>query len=120
MKATVRQDVTTRVITLEVRDVPDVDGTKSWHSEGATWKMFRPDHVTITTVNGETDEVKASGPLILKSGEPSTAQRGDKTWSPDNIWSIGERLSTAPSWLRRLVAEAPAGVTLWDDPGQPS
>jgi hypothetical protein len=115
MKATVRQDVTTRVITLEVRDVPDVDGTKSWHSEGATWKMFRPDHVTITTVNGETDEVKASGPLILKSGEPSTAQRGDQSWS-----KYTRPLNTAPSWLRRLVAEAPAGVTLWDDPGQPS
>ena len=50
MQATVTHDTTTRIITLEVSSVPDWDATRSWQARP---RVIRPDHVTITIVDGQ-------------------------------------------------------------------
>ena len=113
MRATVRHDTTERTITLEVSGVADIDATRSWHSMS---RVFRPDHVTVRTVDGELREVKASGPLVLKSGQVSASVRQDQSWHPDGRWGIGDKLSAAPDWVRQLAQEAADGVTSWTSP----
>lgn len=107
MRASVRNDTTTRIITLEVSGVPDVDITENWHHRD---RLIRPDHVTLQLTDGEVREVKASGPVVRKDGSPG-GQRGDATWRTGRY----ERrtLDGAPEWVHTLVREAPEGVTDW-------
>lgn len=114
MRGSVRKDITTRIITVEVSGTEDMDATERWHAKP---RIFRPDHVTIRTVDGELCEVKASGPLVLKSGGVSVnSLRENQTWHPDGAWDTGHKLSEAPEWVQRLAQEAPAGVTSWASP----
>lgn len=112
MRASVRDDTTTRIITLEVSGVPDVDVTENWHHRP---RMIRPDHATIRLVNGQFREFNASGPVVKVNGEPG----GNRdTWK---CYETGERfqrdtLDQAPEWVRTLVREAPEGVTAWTAP----
>ena len=93
-------------IQLDVEDVPDIDVTQSWHRKP---RVFRPDHVTIVFSNGQISSVNVSGGLVLKSGRPSTEVR-------DNVrWYSPAELTRMPEWVKRLVDEAPSGVTTWRD-----
>ena len=113
MRATVRHDTTERTITLEVSGVADIDATRSWHQLP---RVFRPDHVTVRTVDEELREIKVSGPMVLKSGQVSASVREDWSWHPDTGWGTGDKISTAPEWVRTLATQAPAGVTSWTAP----
>lgn len=116
MRATVTDDITTRIIVLEVSGVPDVDVTQSWHN---TPRIIRPDHVTIRIVDGEVKELKARGPLVRKSGQPGLSS-STMSWWPDGAPYQDHRLAGAPEWVRTLWTEAPAGVTSWSaEPAQP-
>lgn len=117
MRASVREDSTTRVITLEVSGVPDVDTTKSWQTKP---RVFRPDHVTIRLVDGEVQEVKASGPFVLKSGGTSDKMREVQSWTRTPGSVRGNKLEQGPEWVQTLAREAPAGVTWWStEPARP-
>jgi hypothetical protein len=108
MRAAVKQDTTTRVITLEVQGVPDVDVTRHYHRKP---RIFRPDSVTIQLVDGEVNRVKASGGLVLKSGAASTEVEEKEEWTTGLYGSAN--LADAPEWLALLVKDAPHGVTTW-------
>lgn len=109
MRATVKNDRTERVITLEVSGTPDLDVTETWHHKPRT---IRPDYVDITVVDGEFRRIEASGPLVKNDGTPG---RNRDTWKCAASGARYERvtLDTAPEWVRTLVREAPAGVTSW-------
>jgi hypothetical protein len=109
MQAAVHTDGTVRTIRIQVKDVPDVDVTRHWHRKP---RIFRPDSVVITLVDGEVRDAKVSGGLVLKSGKVSTEVVESETWARFT-WSA--RLSEAPAWLARLVDESPSGVTSWRD-----
>jgi hypothetical protein len=114
MQGSVRHDTTTRVITVEVREVADIDATRSWHQLP---RVFRPDHVTIHTVDGELKKITASGPLVLKSGAVSASVREDWSWYPAGTGlADGDRFDHAPDWVRTLAEQAPNGVTSWASP----
>jgi hypothetical protein len=110
MRAAVETDGTVRTIRLSVADVPDVDVTRHWHRKP---RIFRPQSVVITLVDGEVSQAKVSGGLVLKSGQPSTEVGESETWAR-SAWSTA-KLTEAPAWLKRLVDEAPSGVTAWRD-----
>jgi hypothetical protein len=108
MRAAVRKDITTRIITLEVQNVPDVDVTRSYHRKA---RIFRPDSVIIRLVDGNVGHVDVSGGLVLKSGAASTEVREHEEWSAGS-WAPC-KLADAPEWLALLVKDAPHGVTTW-------
>ena len=110
MRATVKHDTTQRTIRLDVSGVPDVDATKSWNQ---LRRLIRPDEVWIKLVDGELREIKVSGPMVLKSGQLSASVRENWSWHPDSRWGTGDKISTAPEWVRTLATEAPNGVTSW-------
>lgn len=115
MRASVTTDTTTRTIVLEVSDVPDVDATKSWQRKA---RVFRPDTAVIRIVDGQVVELKTAGYMILNAGQLSTKVRETMSWHPDDGWGLGQKLSTAPDWVRTLWTEAPAGVTSWSAPAE--
>ena len=108
MQAAVRQDQTVRTITLGVHGVPDIDVTRSYHRKT---RIFRPERVVITLVDGKVSRVVTSVGLVLKSGRASTEVRENEEWTVKG-WS-GTKLTDAPEWLALLIAEAPQGVTTW-------
>lgn len=108
MRAAVTKDRTTRVITMEVRDVPDIDVTTYQRKP----RIFRPDTVIVELVDGKMSSVRIMGGLVLKSGEASDLVREAATYYPDDTWA-SPRMSEAPKWLQPLVADAPTGVTTW-------
>ena len=110
MKASVTRDDTTRIITVEVSDVPDVDVTAGYHRKP---RVFRPERAVIRTVNGQVREIKVSGGLVLKSGKTSPEVHEDRTWYHDDLKYRDHTLSSAPDWVRTLWNEAPAGVLAW-------
>lgn len=112
MRATVRNDRTTRVIVLEVSGVTDLDASESWHTKP---RMIRPDYITITLVDGEFHEAKAGGPVLKASGEPGLVRA---TWMCGPTGARYERntLDQAPEWVQTMAREAPAGVTAWGQP----
>lgn len=114
MRGSVRNDTTTRIITLEVSGVPDVDVAQSWHRQP---RIMRPEHVTIRIVDAQVKELRAAGPLIRKNGEPGL-QRADTSWWPTDVYGHQRHVDGAPEWVRTLWAQAPAGVTSWSAPAE--
>lgn len=102
MRGEVVKDEVTRVIRVDLKDVPDVDIT-TYHRKP---RIFRPDHVSITILDGTVDRVSLSGYLVLKSGWTSAAVRDSKRW-------YSSELASLPKWLQTVVDEAPKGVTIW-------
>lgn len=112
MRASVQNDMTERVITLEVSGVPDLDVTENWHHKDRT---IRPDFVEITLMNGEFHQLVASGPLLTKDGTPGR-MRG--TWKCARTDARYERrtLDKAPQWVQTLIA----GLALTHTPAEVS
>ncbi len=108
MQAAVKRDTTVRTITVEVVNTPDIDVTRSYHRKP---RIFRPDTVVITQVDGEIQNARVSGGLVLKSGAASTEVRESEKWHTGS-WST-PKLSDAPDWLQAIIDEAPQGVTTW-------
>jgi hypothetical protein len=102
MRGKVVKDNVTRVIRVELADVPDLDIT-TYHRKP---RIFRPDQVSVTLADGEVSRVSLSGYLVLKSGGTSSAVRDSKRW-------YGSELGSLPAWLRTIVTDAPNGVTTW-------
>lgn len=107
MQAQVSHDDTRRTIVIDVSGVPDIDITRSYHKKP---RGFRPDKVSLTLINGALGGVNVSGYLTLKSGGTSDLVRENQRW-----YSVRE-LTELPGWLQLLIEEAPAGVTLWNQP----
>lgn len=109
MRATVQNDRSERVITVEVSGAPYLDVTENWHHKDRT---IRPDYVEIILVDGEFSRFIASGPLLKGNGEPGRVRA---TWKCAASGARFERhtLDKAPEWVQLLVREAPAGVTSW-------
>jgi hypothetical protein len=112
MRATVRNDTTERVITLEVSGTPDLDVTESWHHKDRT---IRPDHLEITMVDEEFRQAVVSGPMVKATGEPGLVRVSWRYAHPDARYER-HTLDKAPEWVQRLVREAPAGVLTWGEP----
>lgn len=112
MRAAVTQDSTVRTIDLEVSGVPDIDVTKTWHRKP---RLFRPEKVTIRVIDGETRNILIKGGLVLKSGAAST-EVGESQDYRSQHYDKARRIEAAPEWVQRLWAEAPAGMTSWDEP----
>lgn len=110
MRAAVETDGTVRTIRVKVEAVPDIDVTRSYHRKP---RIFRPESVVITLVDGVISQAKVSGGLVLKSGAASTEVGESETWRSGS-WST-PKLAEAPAWLARLMDEAPSGVTTWRD-----
>jgi hypothetical protein len=102
MRGSVVKDNLTRVIRVDLEDVPDLDIT-TYHRKP---RIFRPDHVSITLADGTVSRVSLSGYLVLKSGGTSDAVRDSKRW-------YGSELGSLPKWLQAIVTDAPNGVTTW-------
>ena len=102
MRGSVVKDNLTRVIRVDLEDVPDLDIT-TYHRKP---RIFRPDHVSITLADGTVSRVSLSGYLVLKSGNTSDAVRDSKRW-------YGSELASLPKWLQTVVTDAPNGVTTW-------
>jgi hypothetical protein len=112
MRAAVTKDSTVRTIDLEVKGVPDIDVTQTWHAKP---RLFRPRSVTIRVIDGETRNILIKGGLVLKSGEAS-AHVGESRDYRSQHYDKDRRVETAPEWVRRLWNEAPAGVISWNEP----
>ena len=109
MQAAMTKDTTTRVITLEVANAPDIDVTRSYHRKP---RIFRPERVTVNLVDGEMRSVKVSGGLVLKSGAASTEVGESEAFYPVGSWS-SPKIDKAPQWLQMVAAEAPLGILSW-------
>lgn len=109
MRAAVANDTTTRTITLEVANAPDIDVTRSYHRKP---RIFRPERVTVNLVDGEMSSIEVSGGLVLKSGATSTEVGESQTFYPVGGWS-SPQIDKAPQWLQTVAAEAPEGILTW-------
>lgn len=107
MQAQVKSDDARRTIVIDVMDVPDIDVTRSYHKKP---RVFRPDRVGMTFTNGALGGITVSGYLVLKSGGTSDVIRESQCW-----YSVRDE-TTMPGWLQLLIGQAPAGVTLWNQP----
>jgi hypothetical protein len=109
MRATVIMDTTARTIHVKVMFGTDIDVTRSHHCRP---RIFRPDMVTLSLMDGDLSSVKVHGGLVLKSGVASTEVRESETFYPLSSWR-SPKLDKAPEWVQLLAAEAPYGVTTW-------
>lgn len=109
MQGRVKTDrsVRTIVVTIEPGSVPDHDVTRSWHKKP---RVIRPDHLTVVTTNGDLDEVRLSGGLVLKSGAASTEVREVDKW----YGMYGDhKVTDLPEWLSTAVQAVLDGQTVW-------
>lgn len=116
MRASIKEDVTERSVTIEVSDVTHLDVTESWNRRE---RVIRPDRVVVTIVDGELDNVQVSGFLLLKSGEPGR-HRDHRLYHLPAWREYRHTMDEAPEWVRTLTSEILAGVTSWStEPAQP-
>lgn len=111
MQGRVKTDRTVRTIgvTIEPGSVPDHDVTRSWHKKP---RIIRPDYLTVITVNGELEDVKLTGGLVLKSGAASTEVREVDRW----YGAYGDhKLADLPEWLSPVVQAVLDGQTTWHE-----
>lgn len=109
MRAAVEKDTTVREITIAVGEVPDIDITRPWHSKP---RIFRPYRAVIRIVDGETRNIRVTGGMVLKSGNASTEQTGNREWRRES-YTDNDRIENAPAWVRMLWNEAPRHITSW-------
>lgn len=109
MQGRVKIDRTVRTIgvTIEPGSVPDHDVTRPWHKKP---RAIRPDHLAVVTTNGELEEIRLSGGLVLKSGAASTEVREAERW----YGTYGDhKLTDLPGWLSTAVQAVLDGQTVW-------
>jgi hypothetical protein len=108
MRAVVKADDTTRVITIGVVEAPDLGITRPWHSK---IRSIRPDTVELVLLQGRVRKATVYGGLVLKSGRVSGSARHHRQW-----WSSSGNLADGtdmPGWVRELWDSAPTGVRDW-------
>lgn len=110
MRAAVSKDEITRIVTIAVTEVPDIDISETFHRAP---RIIRPDQAILVIRDDVPRRIEVTGPIVLKSGKVSAETKGRRTWYGSSSLVTRDRVDASPEWVQELWFGVEKGHTEW-------